>query len=286
MRNHLSILSVIFMIFAAACNKEAKNVILPDFQQKLVVNSFISPSDTVSVVKISSNKRIYGDLDETETLGNLSATISDGNKTINLIPASSGFKFRPDDMRITEGNTYYLSVVSDKGLSAQAECTVPLKHHLIIEADTTKVIVNYGFTQEPEIHARIYLTDAPGEQNFYRFSCKMIEYTSLYHHNPQICKIIGTENDIFSDADNDGKKIFANSISVSETVNIVDCDSTFIVIYIQNTDKAYYDFHRSLSKYSGGANPFAEASPVFSNITGGLGIFASYTIDSMVLRLK
>lgn len=271
------------MILTTGCEREARNVKLPDFRQKLVITSYISPSDTASVVKVSSNSRIYGILDETESLGNLSATISDGNTTINLAPAPYGFIFRPENMQVTEGKTYRLSVLSDKGLSAEAKCTVPSKRDLRIVADTAKVIVDYWGNSQRQVEARIYITDISGEENFYRFSCKIIDYNAGYYYYPDIIKIIGTENEFFNDTGNDGKRIFVNSISVYDPLK---SDSAFLVIYIQNTDKAYYDFHRSLEKYSSGDDPFTEVSPVYSNVTGGLGIFAAYTIDSLILRLK
>jgi hypothetical protein len=33
-------------------------------------------------------------------------------------------------------------------------------------------------------------------------------------------------------------------------------------------------------------NPFSEATPAYSNVNGGFGIFTSYTIDSFAVRLK
>jgi hypothetical protein len=41
-----------------------------------------------------------------------------------------------------------------------------------------------------------------------------------------------------------------------------------------------------MSNYISGSNPFSEPTPVFNNIAGGLGIFAAYTIDSIIFRLK
>ena len=41
-----------------------------------------------------------------------------------------------------------------------------------------------------------------------------------------------------------------------------------------------------LKKYSSGEDPFTEPAPLYSNITGGLGVFAAYTFDSLVVRLR
>ena len=63
-------------------------------------------------------------------------------------------------------------------------------------------------------------------------------------------------------------------------------DSVFMKIYLLNTEKSYYQFHQSLLNYDDGTVPFSETSPLFSNITGGLGIFSAYTVDSIVIRIK
>jgi hypothetical protein len=52
-------------------------------------------------------------------------------------------------------------------------------------------------------------------------------------------------------------------------------------------DKAYYDYVRSIkdSRELNG-NPFAQASKVKSNVTGGLGIFAGVSYDAKIKAPK
>jgi hypothetical protein len=87
----------------------------------------------------------------------------------------------------------------------------------------------------------------------------------------------------FNDKGMDGlrAKVSIEGIGLSDMT-----DSCFLKIYLLNTDKAYYDYQKSLEKYNSGEDPFTEPSPVYSNISGGLGIFAAYTVDSLIYRLK
>jgi hypothetical protein len=55
--------------------------------------------------------------------------------------------------------------------------------------------------------------------------------------------------------------------------------------YLFNTDEPYYRYHQSL-RNSNNDNPFAEPAPVYSNITGGLGVFAAYNQSVITLQLK
>jgi hypothetical protein len=280
---HLRKLKYLIIVSATllSCEKEVKTGTIPDFEQKLVISSFISPADTVSNVVVSSNKRIYGDLGLLESLGDLTAFISDGTKAIPLIRTTTGFKFSADDFKIDEGKSYKLRVLSSKGLETEAECTVPFTRNLQPVIDTFTVI-RTGWN--PSFTAKISMTDFPGEDNYYRLYCEQ-ENFYVYNKKKMHYKTMfsGFNKEFFTDKGSDGKNIEIASIVLN---NARTLDSSFFKVYILNTNKEYYAYHESIKKYSGGEDPFTEVSPVFTNITGGLGIFAAYTVDSLVIRLK
>ncbi|MCX6330699.1 MAG: DUF4249 domain-containing protein [Bacteroidia bacterium] len=283
MRNKLFSILYICLVAISACEKDVENIKAPYFQQKLVITSFISPSDTISSIFVSSNSDIYNELDTLESLGNLSATISNGISEIDLTPVEGGFIFKPKDMPIEEGKTYTLKVRNDKGLSAEASCTVPYARNFSLEADTTRDLKTDSYLGNYyQIRSEIYLTDSPGEKNYFRFICKERDFDSSYFYNPSILRILGTKFELFTDQEKDGEKIFVNSIIVTDPVN---SDSAFLTFYLLNTDRDYYNYHKTLYEYISG-NYFGEISRVYSNVNDGLGIFASYTVDSLVLRLK
>jgi Domain of unknown function (DUF4249) len=271
------------IIMNISCERDVHNIILPDFVQKLVIHSFISSYDSTSLVTVNSNQRIYGDLSKTETPGNVSVAISNGEKEVSLRKVISGYIFTHKVMPIEEGKTYRLTVTSDNGLYAEATCTVPISRDFHLEADTlheNEEIPDLGRYSMIRINA--YLTDYPGEANYFRFASKYKIYDSKYPDWP-IMEPSGEEPEFISDKGRDGERIFFNTTRVSDPS---ENDSAFLVIYLLNTDKEYYTYHKSLENYSGGEDPFREVSPLYSNIEGGLGIFASYVVDSLVLRLK
>jgi hypothetical protein len=280
---HLRKLKYFIIVLATliSCEKEVKTGIIPEFEQKLVVSSFISPADTVSTVIVGSNKRIYGDLGILESLGDLTAFISDGAKEIHLLRTTTGFKFSANDFKIDEGKSYKLRVLSNKGLETEAECTVPITRNLQPVIDTFTVIKTGWY---PSFTTKISITDFPGEDNYYRLYCVQ-ENFYMYNNKKMQYKTMfsGFNNEFFTDKGRDGENIEIASIVLNNTRTL---DSSFFKVYILNTNKEYYDYHESIKKYSGGDDPFTEVSPVFTNITGGLGIFAAYTIDSLIFRLK
>lgn len=277
--------AAIIILVTLSCEREARNVKLPGFEQKLVITSFITPHDSASFVKVSTNERIYGDLSITEGYGNLTVTMSDGQKRINLEPSGDVYLFRKKDLAVEYGKKYHLEVSSDKGFRVEAECTVPQQRDLGITIDTVRTWYEYpGVDKYSLLNMNVFINDPPGEDNYYSFSVKVLDYNPYFATYPYIYETYSSNDIYFSDEGNDGKRIFANA--VYDAGLLADSDSTLFIFYILNTDKDYYSWHKSLNKFSGGDDPFREISPVYSNITGGLGIFASYTVDSIVYRLR
>lgn len=280
-------LFLILILFPTGCETNVENVNLPEFNQKLVITSFISPSDSVSYFTVRSNMKLYGELGNEEPLGNLSGFISDGTNEVVLDTFKTGLKINHSKMQIQYGKTYRLKVSSENGLTAEASCTVPEKIDFALKADTFSIPTSFEWEMEKRrIDIKLTIQDIPGIENFYRFTLKgLIYYTD--HNTNKIsasANYINFDNDLITDKGMDGKEIIQKSNS---GINyFFNGDSCLVVIYLYNTEKSYYLYHKSLRDYSGGDNPFSEATPVFSNVTGGLGVFTSYTIDSMVVRIK
>ena len=284
---------IIISFYLSACEREATNVILPEFIHKLSITSFISPSDTISYVFVSSNQRIYGELNTNESTGNLTAFISDGSREIALDTSNNGFIIRHDQMDIKYGTTYKLRVISDVGLSAEAISTVPEKRNFFLKADTSSILEQYpGWPTERVFYITATFTDYPGEDNYY----KLFEVKTIYYTDSKTGKVqnYNSSNSLFrksffTDKGMDGKEISQRTEGTGrDYYSSPDSspDSIFMKIYLLNTEKSYYQFHQSLLNYDDGMVPFSEISPLFSNITGGLGIFSAYTVDSIDIRIK
>ena len=170
---------------------------------------------------------------------------------------------------------------NEEGLTAEASCTVPVWRAFHIEVDTTNRLSYNQWSGEKysTITAKISITDFPGEANYFRlvFSVNGIQF------------VTPVEDIVISDKGRDGEKIVLQTITFYPiTINSTyEADSAFLRIYLLNTNKAYYDYHKSFyTSTLGNTGPFTEPSPLYSNVSNGVGIFAAYTIDSLIFRLK
>lgn len=278
------LLLLLLVLSGSGCEKYINYVNSPEFEQKLVITSFISPSDTVSEIFVSSNQRLYGFYDKLEDPGDIMGTISDGTSEVQLDTTSSGFTFSRDKMPVISGKTYTLKISGSNGLYAEAVTTIPQKRETMIKVDTVTVtqgVSDYESSNFLEIS--VEFTDYPGEKNYYNIIGKITVFrttpsqeTAFYYDRFWFEYI----NDMKAGPDNKIK------IDTWMIPSINYSDSAFISVDLMNTEESYYMYHTSLNEFNHSDNPFSEAKPVYSNIKGGLGIFTSYTLDSLRFRLK
>lgn len=310
-QNIIFYILLIFTFNLSSCRKIASNVDPPEFVQKLVVNAYLSPDKLNNTIFISSNERRFGELTGPfEPFGNVSLYIYENSKEIQFDTVrenyfGSGYNYWIKNFQFKEGHTYNLKVFSDLGLEAEATCKIPLKRDFQITVDTTfrKTTEEHGL-KISMLNAKISITDFPGEANYYRLLYLYEKYSPASPHKkhlsfkdavespiPGWAEYNAWQNDrVSNDIGLDGKKFILRTIEFQpvslDQPSWSEPDSAFLRIYLLNTDKPYYDFHKSLENYSLGDTPFAEPSFLYSNVKGGLGIFASYTLDSLIFRLK
>lgn len=288
----------VLLTFAIAysCTKDADNLKYPEYKQKLVISGYLSPEEKTHYISVECNQILYVNHHEYTGYRNMTATISNGENEISLRPSfykyynfdlsvwdsvRTGFLFTSTELPVEEGKTYTLKVYNENDLLAESSCTVPFKRDLSPKLDTTRIISPTGYSY---FKANFSFTDIAGEENYYALLCEYVDYKSRnILLQPYFSNLIDPEISYFNDIGIDGKR---SKIQLENIYPSKYLDSVFIKIFFLNTDKPYYDYQKSILNYVSGETPFTEASPVYSNIKGGLGIFAAYTYDSIIVRLK
>jgi hypothetical protein len=280
------IVSVLAILSFISCEKEVNNIKYPEFKPKWDISGYLSPDNLMSKIIFSQNLRNYGNPWQIEDMGYPTVTLSDGTNLIVLDSVQMSFRggIKKSDFPIEEGKTYTLKIITDKGFNAEASCTVPFRGKFDLDVDTT--ITRYLYEDSIPlltVHPSFYFTDTKGVDNYYMVLCEEVSYSSFYNQSNNIYEVGLGQKAYFNDKGIDGlrTRVSIEGIGLSNMT-----DSCFLKIYLLNTDKVYYDYKKSIDKYNSGEDPFTEPSPVYSNISGGLGIFAAYTVDSLIYRLK
>jgi len=289
-RSFKYILLLVFILTGYGCEKYVSYVDPPAFEQKLVITSFISPYDTVSNIYVTSNQPLYFFYEKMEEPGDVTGSISDGTTEIPLDTTLSGLSFRSDQMPVISGKTYTLKVVSSKGLYAEATTTIPKQHEMMIKVDTIMDIREVpGYEPYTELRIITEFTDIPDEKNYYSITGRLTLFNTIDSSETMIHEGIVWFKETYitdMDADSDNKIIQETWISESYQHILQNYDSAFLSIYLMNTEEAYYLYHTSIYENDNSDNPFSEVKPVYSNINGGFGVFTSYTVDSLLFRIK
>jgi hypothetical protein len=282
MTTRIKYILIVLLSLLAACEKDVKNAMVPVFVPKLVVTTFLSPSNRINLVYVSSNQRIFGDLGTRNPTGSLSGWISDGEKEIPLTYREGRLIFSQEELQVKPGKEYSIRIKNDSGLEAKGTCRVPVRYDFRLEADTLNTIKREGNFEWVAFKLKATFHDQPGTENYFRIHARYVTYTKNGYYKADEPLVFDT--DLFKD----------DSFNTEGEVNVETnlnhpgryIDSAFVKIYLLNTERSYYLYHKSLNEYSDEGNPFREARPVYTNITGGLGVITSYTCDSIIMRLK
>ncbi|WP_221394163.1 DUF4249 domain-containing protein [Dyadobacter sp. NIV53] len=304
-----------FILGISACDSLVTEVSpdnLPDIQSKLVVQSFISPQASRTIVAVTESIPLFGESEAgTGAIKNALVRISDGVKkaTIPFDTATNLYSITKEKFEIVAGKTYTL-IVSDGKRTVTSTCKVPLKQTVAKTYVVDTTYSNNGFDQDTILTIKMTWQDIPVDTNYYRIRATVdLEYSIPDGTNAANFKekrvtnrfnfrwddTIG-RNDFQSDANLDGA-IFSSAIgrSTLPSVQIYDYgNGNRFVVYpkskilaitfnIENTDATYFKYHRSL-ELSGNENPFSEPTLIYNNIEGGLGCFAAYNTGSVVYK--
>ncbi len=261
------------------CEKDA-DIDLPKTAPKLVVYSYISPTDTLIEVQITKSVPFFGNVDynaenkrvtdaTVEISGNGQAAILpyDANKQLYII--SNGV-----NITIVAGKTYQLKISAPGGFSCSASTTVPAQSPQQISVKIDSTVRNRDGYNEMEYKITSIWKDIVGIANYYNNNVH-ISNSNGGGGGFSACSAI------FSDENKDGT-IINQSCVFSTYIDPFNPSGGGIKgsLLLLTTDYSYYKYHESLSRYEDD-NPFAQPVQVFTNIEGGLGCFGSFLRDEV-----
>lgn len=266
------------LVLVSSCEKDA-DIELPKTSPKLVLYSYISPSDTFIEVQLTKSIPFFGKVDynaENKPVTDAKVEII-GNGQSAIIPFDFGKEryiiANGQKISIIAGMTYQLKVSAPDGFSCSATTKVPLiaPDQITVQIDSS--IRNYDGYDEMEYRIISKWKDVAGISNFYNHIVEISYENSGGGYSA--CSAI------LSDENKDGTIINQNCITNAyiDPFNPQGRNLSGKVLLL-TTDYSYYKYHESLSRYEDD-NPFSEPVQIYSNVDGGLGCFGSYLKKSV-----
>ncbi|MBL7921746.1 MAG: DUF4249 domain-containing protein [Bacteroidia bacterium] len=260
----------IVLLFIFACEKEA-NIKLPDTKSQPVVFCYLSPQDTVIRVKLTMSQPLFGEqnIDITDPVADATILLSSsqGNITLTFNPQSGYYQTLSANYPIYFGETYKLSINLSNGGYVEAITKMP--DNTVPISNASFQIIKENYTEYKRF--KVSFIDDPSTVNFYRISAIKLQ---VYSWQNDTIRTETFARALYTDEGHNGELLETGfNTYYGDTNN----DSTVAHdVLLINCSKDYYLFYKSFNNYQEG-NPFAEPSLIYTNIKGGLGVFAAYS---------
>jgi Domain of unknown function (DUF4249) len=339
------IFSILFILSIWSCETVIENVALP-YEERMVIQAFISPQDTLLEVKISKTRPVTGTFPADQFYGSqvykplagATIEISDGVRKANFLfqtisnpngteydqktgklvtQTRAGYFLKAKDFPIMAGKTYTLTAKAPNLPDASATCTVPnrklieSKDFTILKGNIDSVKSGGAYSNGSVLYSYYNLTkrinitvnDVANEENFYAvayYSQKVSQYKENGTNKTITQYTLNQEfgSDFITDYKQDGKVLnfmkaginmgfYSDEPNQQSNPYTPKTISHNLSIFVATSDKAYYQYNKSIGSGRGlnDDNPFAEPVLTYSNINGGLGVFAGYNTTRVEVDL-
>jgi len=239
-------------------------------ENKLVVESFISPQDDEIVVRLKYAQPTVGyvpfEKSSSNPIPDATVKLSNGDSTVILtFHEFKDYTIAADSFPIQPGVTYFLDIKTLNGLVAKSTCTVPIN-----KVDTSSI-------SSERVDDKLFVTwkDIPDENNWYSLFHLRFEWDENQWN-------LGTNyllDEMFTDENADGA-IFNTNFYYTAVSN----NSYYNILLLCNVDEQYYKFHKTkAAQFAANESIFSEPSSIYTNIEGGYGVFAAYNAVAIKL---
>lgn len=263
-----------------SCERDA-NVDLPEVDSKIVLRCFISPNDTDIVARVTQSDPVFGSssVGINEPIHDAVVVISDGVAQANLAfdEFTQSYVIHQSVYPVIPGRQYIMTVVAPGLQSVNATTTVPEAAPVISDWNISiEDTIGAEFEQRINVNGGLFWSNPVSDPGFYSVQVSRVEASQFIEGGGYVANSFDT---FFK------KLIEVEELSATYSLNLKSSyylqgyaepsDTAYFELYLLNVNTDYYHFNRSMENamYS---DPFTEPSFVYSNVVGGLGVFAAY----------
>lgn len=288
MKLHITLL-FLFSIFLFGCTKVVDADKLLDTEEKVSIQGYISPTDTLLTIQVSralssiGTPLSFNNQQENEKL----FLIKDAVVTISDTNSNEAQLFYSDEKRayiteatnlaIVEDNEYFLEVIA-REQTFTASCKIPKRIENIEENIIFETTESGGLSE-----VNIGFTDIIGGRNFYVFG----GFFQVTFDQESFAQLLFTENGGFlTDTFRDGATLNGKSFGFFSRT---EGSTLEIILQVAHTEEiVYQNLNASYLNSINEGNPFIELSIAPNNIKGegGTGVFGGYQLTQKSIRLE
>lgn len=267
-RNRILFAALFLLLFAfTSCDEMVTEIDVPSVEAKYVIESFISPEDSILIVSVGKTNPLFSVVDDDNSwIDNVVVKVNGHQLTREL--NTNKFYIDAATVNVQPGAEYEVSFTYQSVL-VTGKCTVPLLRNTSMTFngfDSISSAYEQGYF---DYYVKWSFQDFAGIDNYYRVGL-VVTWFDEWVNDTIRTEYYPEMEDYLSDVERDGDVIsgrmyFHYGESLSEIVHLS--------ILLYTSDKAYYDYHRAVLNYNGG-NPFSEPVIIPTNVDGGLGCVA------------
>lgn len=256
-------------------------------RDRLVVNSLVNDQDKI---EIQVSKTIpLGSTGDVEFIKNAQVVVVDTNGiSINFTYNVGTDKYENLSFRAKAGKRYTVIVKAPGFQEVFAEMELPNKATGL--PSTWKDSTDLDTAGYPTGTLTVNLNDNGSKNNYYRISLFYYDdVTAVYNTLMPVTRDAAIENEaivsdngswVFSDRSFNGQQ---KSISFITPFGYALGSPKYMVV-TESLNEEYFKYFKSIEDYKAGAGIFGEATPIFTNIRNGVGIWAGSTISRDTIR--
>ena len=253
----------LFGLLLTSCVKDA-DVKIPKVETKLVLSSFICPQEEFVIVKVTTSKPIYNNPDnfmKHETVSDATVVISSSTDSW-ILPYNQQYRRYMLDsslIHIKAGEKYSLSVSTPEGKFAEAITSIPYSNNTLTytTSDDPESLLGKGYILKAEWQ------DTPNSSDYYMIETRHVSNSYLHSYWESI-----------SDEGNPGG-ILKTSVRFSYGNDATSPDTVYAMLSVISRDLHLY-YQRFKGPGISSDDIFSEPLPAYTNIKGGLGLFAGF----------
>lgn len=254
---------------------------------RLVVNALVNDQDKVEI-QVSQTIPL-GSTGAVEFVKNAVVRVRDENGNSTGFTYNVGTdKYENLAFRALAGKYYSVSVIAPGFDEVFAEMVMPDKASK--NPSTWKDSTDLDSSGFPTGTLSVKLNDKGVENNYYRISLFYYDdITATWNTLLPVTRDAAIENDaIVSD---NGSWVFSDRSFNGQQKNIefitpfgYALGTPKYLVVTESLNDSYFKYFQSIENYKAGAGVFGEATPVFSNIRNGVGIWAGSSISRDTIR--